>query len=641
MPSWSSFFAKSIALPLLTLGTILADSRLVSAKAAPLAIEGLGRGTIALDGPWQFQLGDDPAWAAPAFDDSSWEQLTADRPWAEQHHANYSGFAWYRCDIALTHGPIIPQKLSLLVPSVDDAYEIYWNGKLIGQNGKLPPHPVWYYSQPAQIFQLGEVQHGVLALRVWKAPLLSDDSGAVGGFSATPLVGSPEAIASAKATIDYRWLSERQFLFGENLLFTLVALLSFLLWCRNPSQWLLFWMTGFALVSPAILLLLKMNIRWPYLLVMGVAQPLSSIRDISLWFLLLWLLRLRGNRALVRLARILSWIRLCNACLDGALVAVIWDPQWIGMCQTADAISAFISSTLEAFPLVLVGCALLQRKPFDSASRLVAIVAFLDEMVLVFRNTVKQGQRFTQWPIAAKVDAPLFVLGGSAISLHALAGAILLLAIVYSVYHSIFEDWRRQEALEREKGELMRASEQMRYHAEHDGLTRLWNHRIIVERLRGEVDRSRRDGTPLSVILADIDHFKKINDSFGHTVGDLVLRDIGTIFTSSVRSYDLVGRYGGEEFLLILPGTPLNRALIRAEELRLAVESAHIFDGEATLQVTASFGVASEFPPDYEVEAIIRAVDGALYRAKNSGRNCVIAAEMCVSVRGPFQLPTS
>jgi diguanylate cyclase (GGDEF)-like protein len=93
-----------------------------------------------------------------------------------------------------------------------------------------------------------------------------------------------------------------------------------------------------------------------------------------------------------------------------------------------------------------------------------------------------------------------------------------------------------------------------------------------------------------------------------------------------------VGRYGGEEFLVILPNCEIENARVRAEQLRLAVESARIMDGETMLQVTASFGVASAFSSDYEAETVIRAVDTALYRAKSSGRNCVIQAEVATPV---------
>lgn len=184
----------------------------------------------------------------------------------------------------------------------------------------------------------------------------------------------------------------------------------------------------------------------------------------------------------------------------------------------------------------------------------------------------------------------------------------------------------RTQDLEREKTELVRTREQMRHFAEHDGLTGLWNHRIIVDRLRGEVDRSQRDGTPLSIILVDLDYFKRVNDAMGHVAGDLTLREAGAIFQRSVRSYDWVGRYGGEEFLLILPGSDWEAARARAEHLRSTLQEARIGEGEKTFSVTASFGVAGGFPTNYE--EMIQIADAALYRAKNEGRNRVTATEI-------------
>jgi diguanylate cyclase (GGDEF)-like protein len=180
--------------------------------------------------------------------------------------------------------------------------------------------------------------------------------------------------------------------------------------------------------------------------------------------------------------------------------------------------------------------------------------------------------------------------------------------------------------LEREKGELVRTRDQMRHFAEHDDLTGLWNHRIIVERLRGEVDRAQREGTPLSVIMVDLDHFKRINDTLGHRAGDLALKEVSAIFQRHVRRYDWVGRYGGEEFLLVLPGSSPPTARQRAEKLRMAVQEARVVAGDVTFSLTASFGVAAGFPEKYE--AMIQLADAALYRAKNNGRNCVEATEI-------------
>jgi diguanylate cyclase len=610
------------------------DAGIKASPDLPVVVEDLGKGTVALTGPWQFHAGDNPAWADPAFDSSAWEQIQGGQTWGTQGHAGLSGFAWYRCSISIAPARGVAPKFSLLVPLVDDAYEVYWNGVLVGRNGELQPRPDWPYSQSPQTFDLGDAEHGVLAVRVWKHPLLSDDSRDDGGFESAPLLGSPQAIGAAAAEIEFKWLRSRQFAFGQNLLCAVIALLSFLLWCRAPSRWLLFWTAGFALIPPVNLVLLNAHMGWSYVLVMGAVQPLSAIRDISLWFLLLWLLFLHESRAITRLTQVLACVWLIDATLLGFLVPISWMPQWIGPAQAVDAASTFLGILLEAYPLVLVSYALVRRSHLDSARWLVAILAFLDEMLVVLRNAIKQGRPFNHWSITSKIDAPLFTIHGSAISLYTLAGALLLVAVVYAVYNSVREDQRRQDALEREKTELMRESKLMRYQAEHDSLTGLWNHRMIVERLREEMNRSRRSETPLSVVLIDVDHFKRINDSFGHLAGDVVLQELSTVLTGALRPYDCVGRYGGEEFLLILPGCETESAMVRAEQLRQAVESACIMDGETLLQVTASFGVASAFPSSYEAETVIRAVDTALYRAKNGGRNCVIAAEMDIPALG-------
>jgi len=185
---------------------------------------------------------------------------------------------------------------------------------------------------------------------------------------------------------------------------------------------------------------------------------------------------------------------------------------------------------------------------------------------------------------------------------------------------------QRIESLEKENIELGKTQKEMREYAEHDGLTGVWNHRIIVQRLRQEVDRSRRENLPLSVIMMDLDNFKDVNDSFGHMAGDIVLMEISSTLQSLVRSYDWVGRYGGEEFMVILPGSNFVSARRRAEQFRTAIESAYAMFGEKEIRITASFGAASGFPST--CEAMIEAADAALYRAKNNGRNCVIATEI-------------
>lgn len=641
MPRLSPWFRCVVAAALLLSAVRFSHGQAATAASAPLVVEGLGKGTAPLRGPWRFHTGDNPAWAAPGFDDSSWQQVSADLPWGQQGHDRYTGYAWYRCRLTLTAAPGVAPQFSLLMEHVDDAYEIYWNGRLVGRNGRVDPYRIWYYyySEKPQTFALGPGESGVLAFRVWKAPLFSDDSGQGGGFESSPLIGSAEAIATVRAALDYRWLSGRQFLFGQNLIYALIALVSFLAWLRNRSQWLLFWMMAFT-AAPVVLTLLESVVHWPYLVIVGLVQPFYAIQDdFALWFLLLWLLPLRENRGLCRLTRILAWLSITNGVLDGVLLAISWGPGWIGPAQVTDGVSAVIATVLDVYPLVLIAAAYPLRRRFDSARRMLAALAFLYGMVSVVLDASKQGRQFTNWTLTAKLEAPLFTVGGSAISPHTLVGALLLMALVYAVTSRLREDQRHKEALEREKIELTRTRDQMRHFAENDDLTGLSNHRIITERLADEVERSRRERAPLSVILADIDHFKSINDTFGHVVGDQVLKEVAGILRQSVRTYDSVGRYGGEEFLIVLPGSDFESARLRAEQLRRAVQAAHVMDGETMVLVTSSFGVASGFPGKDQAEAVIRMADAALYEAKRNGRNRVVAAEITAPADTPVAAP--
>lgn len=162
-----------------------------------------------------------------------------------------------------------------------------------------------------------------------------------------------------------------------------------------------------------------------------------------------------------------------------------------------------------------------------------------------------------------------------------------------------------------------------------DDLTGILNRRAFMERINQEVNRSRREKAPLSFILSDIDHFKDVNDRHGHQAGDLVLQKFVKQLTSSSRPYDLIGRYGGEEFTICLPGADASGARVFAERIRKRVENMKIMlpDCSQSIQITASFGTTSLLPESEEgVESLIKRADNALYKAKNEGRNRVCTA---------------
>ena len=175
---------------------------------------------------------------------------------------------------------------------------------------------------------------------------------------------------------------------------------------------------------------------------------------------------------------------------------------------------------------------------------------------------------------------------------------------------------------------LVEARESMRFQATHDLLTSLWNRGVIVELVSREVVRARRENWCNAVMMCDIDHFKKVNDQNGHAAGDDVLREVARRLHASVRSYDMVGRYGGEEFLVVLNKCDPSSAVARAENLRSAVAAKPILLPTKSLTVTISVGVAltTDFP-DRDTDDILHAADMALYAAKAAGRNCIRMAQ--------------
>jgi two-component system cell cycle response regulator len=156
-----------------------------------------------------------------------------------------------------------------------------------------------------------------------------------------------------------------------------------------------------------------------------------------------------------------------------------------------------------------------------------------------------------------------------------------------------------------------------------DGLTQVHNKRYVMETLEREIPRARRHARPLSNVMFDIDHFKAINDNFGHLAGDYVLKELAQLVKSRLRPDDVLGRYGGEEFCAILPETPLSGGAHIAEDLRRLVEGRRfVFEGE-TIPVTISLGVAELSDGHLDVLTLLKSADDKLYEAKRSGRNRV------------------
>jgi diguanylate cyclase (GGDEF)-like protein len=211
--------------------------------------------------------------------------------------------------------------------------------------------------------------------------------------------------------------------------------------------------------------------------------------------------------------------------------------------------------------------------------------------------------------------------------LFVLSFALYFLRVRYLVIHA----HKIEEKLNQRTGELhlavkvaKDAQSALKELAMKDSLTNLWNRRVIFEMLEREVSRAQRDHLPIAVVMIDLDHFKNVNDTYGHLTGDAVLQVTAKRIAELMRPYDFAGRYGGEEFLIVLPGCSAMNGIQRAEDFRRAIAETPVPTAAGLLTVTCSLGVASH-DGVIPAEDLIHHADEALYRAKRVGRNCVRA----------------
>jgi diguanylate cyclase (GGDEF)-like protein len=180
------------------------------------------------------------------------------------------------------------------------------------------------------------------------------------------------------------------------------------------------------------------------------------------------------------------------------------------------------------------------------------------------------------------------------------------------------------ERIVRLQDQLIQARDDFQYQASHDPLTGLYNRRVILDRLEGELGRAIGKGGPLSVAVADVDNFKTVNDNYGHLVGDGALVEVSQTILGNLPENAVVGRYGGEEFIIVMPGFSLKTAFPVVEKVRKAVSGKGFTNMDQTVNITLSVGIAeADHHRDITVDDIIKAADSALYAAKRNGRNRV------------------
>jgi diguanylate cyclase (GGDEF)-like protein len=261
----------------------------------------------------------------------------------------------------------------------------------------------------------------------------------------------------------------------------------------------------------------------------------------------------------------------------------------------------------------------------DAAARIVrSLSALLDQKVTIVDSTPADADRgFTLMP------------GFSVLFEHTIAAPsrALLREIASLVCFTDDRDLRvaelesRLASIESANADLLRQNNALSEISARDSLTGLYNRWYVMEKIDSEMNRSVRHGSPVSLIMLDIDHFKKVNDSFGHSAGDRVLRSVGQVLRDSCRVYDVPGRYGGEEFCVILPETKVGNTTVVAERIRERLAASRFEVGADSVVVTASMGIAGvdaiEGEGAVSPSTLIDRADLALYSAKHLGRNRV------------------
>ncbi len=417
-----------------------------AATAENFRVQNPGTGSAPITGNWQFHLGDDMAWANPAFNDAGWEQITGDDTWGAQQHPGYTGFAWYRKNIQIDGtGPAI----AILMPPVDDTYELYWNGKQIGAYGKLPPHATWWGLGRDAIYSLGSSPaHGVLAVRVWKAPLASNDPLTNGGLTAAPLLG--DARVFANQFMRSRYLREHRqiprLMIGAVVV--TAGLLALVLFLRDRKQWLYLWLSLY-LIADGIGTINNLDgVRYgmTFFVNQVYLQFVDAAGDISLWLLLLTLFGFHKSAKWRKWTIALSVLYVVSQIID-MLVLGRWESAGLGS-QWADAITTAIYTLTPLYIFFIVGFGLLRKR--QTAMLPVGIAAFLYGLWTFLVGILGQGTRFTHLAIVGPLGAWGLHIGDYTFSARFLLDSLLFLVLLYTVTHQEFLERRRQAQIELE-----------------------------------------------------------------------------------------------------------------------------------------------------------------------------------------------
>lgn len=536
--------------------------------------------SVALDGAWRFRTGDDPAWAAPALDDAAWRTLEVPGEW-EIGIGDYDGFGWYRRELRLPAG-MADEPVGIRLGTVGDAFELYWNGVRIGMRGRLPPDfvegvgPHLFFVPDSALRRAAEGRH-VVAVRVY-------NDYAYGGLITRPLVATYQELASRR--------SPRPVVIGGLVSFFLaIGIYHLAFWLRRRASRENLW---FALVCACVSVYGATYAEAVQQAVMPTMNPyrlglLALLAGAPAYVALVnRLFGLRGGRR-TRMVLLTFGAVFCVALVLPLRLLAEFN-QWIDGGLVIGLLAVIVRAWKAASP---------GSTPATPHARTLLAGTAAFSAALAY-DLLSEYFAFIPIPQILPGVPGVFWIG--------------FLVFLVTVGIATAGQWALTEVT-----------------ALVDPLTELARRHVLEDALRREAGRLRRTGGSLALVMIDLDHFKRINDTHGHRVGDQVLARVGRLLRSSARNLDLPARFGGEEFAVLLYDTEMPGALRFCERFRANLADMQVpVAGCPAVQVTASMGVAvgtDLVDPD----ALVEAADRAQYRAKSEGRNCLVS----VVVEGP------
>ena len=551
---------------------------------------------FSLSGTWRFKAGDNPAWAAPDFDDSLWDSKPIPGRWPAGGYPESGQVGWYRLTVKLLadggFGPLDDSHLALLAGKITSAFEAYAGGYLLGGAGKLPPLAESDYDR-IQVFQIPEsavMPDGrlVLALRVWGGDLTLVKAWGAGPYQSSFVLGGHEDLMLSGLVVKQ----------VPGLLICVLFIgfgfYHLYLYRRNPQLNNCLW---FGIMAINVAVYGFMLTQWKYAFDFSFIT-LKKIEFGSLYVFPAVVIQMLWGLLDTKIERWLKGYQVIFLLLAALVVSIP------GLDIHVATLGVF---QLLILPLMVLVAALEFRKVREGNKEAKTVFFGL----LIFAATCVNDLLID----FAQVDTRRLMPFG-------------FFAIMISMGVSLANKFTASlSQLEREVAErtfeLSAANERLEAVARMDPLTHILNRRGFADAAQNEIQRVFRGSKPFSLVLMDIDHFKRFNDTYGHACGDHILVRVTAMLRERIRDIDRIARWGGEEFILLLPETDEAAAGALAEKLRVAVSENYFEYEDKRLAIALTFGVSAYRKGD-SFDACVAQADAAMYRGKETGRNKVV-----------------